>query len=244
MTSGDTRGVGRIVAGCRLPRVRPGSIIRHNSFDTIQAARFWRAAMRKGLLLIAAILFTSHASFAQETSGVPSTPTAASPMTKLADATPILLRTKEALSSASAKVGDRVPFRVTEDVRAGDLIVSQRGAEAWGIVTAVQRKKRKGEPGSVDVSIQSVQLLSGDRALLRAKRHLEGADKKEHIVLETTQIDSETGGFALPLRPLFYGLALMEKGEDMRLPAGPKVTADFNADFPPHLWPFHPLHPT
>src|SRR5260370_41664548 len=101
---------------------------RHNSGGTILAARFWRAAMRKGFLLVAAILFTSHASFAQETSGVLSTPTAASPMTKLADATPILLRTKEPLSSATAKAGDRVPFRVTEDVRAGDLIVSQRGA--------------------------------------------------------------------------------------------------------------------
>jgi len=72
---------------------------------------------------------------------------AAHPALKLADGTPVLLRTKEALSSANAKVGDRVPFRVTEDVKAGDLIVIQRGAEAWGIVTAVQRKKTQGGTG-------------------------------------------------------------------------------------------------
>ena len=48
--------------------------------------------MRKGLLLLAAILFVTESSFAQESSGVPPTPTAASPMTKLADATPILLQ--------------------------------------------------------------------------------------------------------------------------------------------------------
>ncbi len=74
--------------------------------------------MRKGFLLVAAIFFTTAASFAQETSGVPQTPTAANAVMKLADVTPVLLRTKEALSSASARVGDHVAFRVTEDVRA------------------------------------------------------------------------------------------------------------------------------
>jgi hypothetical protein len=115
--------------------------------------------MRNVLLLVAAILFVSESSFAQETTGAPQTPTAAAnTVMKLDDATPVLLRTEEALSLATAKVGDRVPFRVTEDVKVGDLIVIQRGAKAWGIVTAVQPKKRKGHPGSVDVSIQSVQL--------------------------------------------------------------------------------------
>lgn len=200
--------------------------------------------MRNGLLIVAAILFITESSSARGITGTPQTPAPApNSVMKLDDATPVLLRTKEALSSASAKVGDRVPFRVTEDVKAGDLIVIQRGAEAWGVVTAVQPKKRKGQPGSVDVSIQSVQLLSGDRALLRAKRHLEGADKTEHIVLETTQIDAETGGLALPLRPLFYGLALMEKGEDLRLQAGTKVTAYLNGDVPLNRTAFERMQP-
>ena len=200
--------------------------------------------MRNGLLIVAATLFITESSSAQGTTGTPQAPAPApSSVMKLDDATPVTLRTKEPLSSASAKVGDRVPFRVTEDVKTGDLIVIQRGAEAWGLVTAVQPKKRKGQPGSVDVSIQSVQLLSGDRALLRAKRHLEGADKTEHIVLETTQIDAETGGLALPLRPFFYGLALMEKGEDLRLPAGTKVTAYLNGDVPLNRTAFERMQP-
>ncbi len=112
--------------------------------------------MRKGLLLIAAILLVTESSFAQENTGAPQTPAAASPAVKLADATAVLLRTKEPLSSASAKVGDRVPFRVTEDVKAGDLIVIQRGAEAWGIVTAGDGRAKEeteggaGERGRVD----------------------------------------------------------------------------------------------
>jgi hypothetical protein len=196
--------------------------------------------MRNGLLIVAAILLVAESSFAQGTTGAPQTPApAANSVMKLDDATPVLLRTKEALSSATAKVGDRVPFRVTENVKAGDLIVIQRGAEAWGVVTAVQPKKRKGQPGSVDVSIQSVQLLSGDRALLRAKRHLEGADKTGRMVNDMEQFKSEVehdkGAWgapsevvALPLLPLF----LLERGEDVRLPAGTKVTAYLNGDVP------------
>ena len=207
--------------------------------------------MRKGLLLIAAIFCASESCFAQEATGVPLTPAAGNPAMKLADATPVLLRTKEALSSASAKVGDRVSFRVTEDVKAGDLIVIQRGAEAWGIVAAVQQKKRKGEPGSVDVSIESVQLLSGHRVLLRAKRHLEGADKTGQMANDMEQFKSEMGHGNAPLGPAnevlavpFLPLFSLEKGEDVRLPAGTKVTAYLNGDVPLERGAFERLQPT
>jgi len=207
--------------------------------------------MRRGFLLVAAILFVTESSFAQESSGVPPMPTAADPAMKLTDATPVLLRTKEELSSASAKVGDRVPFRVTEDVKAGDLVAIRRGAEAWGIVTAVQRKKRMGEPGSVDISIQSVQLLSGDRALLRAKRHLEGTDKTGQMANDMEQCKSEMGHGNAPLGPAnevlawpFLPLFLLEKGEDARLPTGTKVTAYLNGDVPLERGAFERLQPT
>ena len=83
-------------------------------------------------------------------------------------------RTKQGLSSASVKVGDRVAFRVAKDVRVADLVVISRGADAWGLVTAVQPKKRKGQPGKLDIAIQSVQLLTGDNAGVRAEQHSEG----------------------------------------------------------------------
>ncbi len=136
------------------------------------------------------------------------------------------LRTKEPLSSATAKVGDRVPFRVTEDVKAGDLIVIQRGAEAWGVVTAAQPKRRKGRAGSLEVAIQSVQLLNEDRAALRAEEHSKGAGKSLEMGLQMAQLAMT--GLALPLVPFL----LLEKGEDARLPAGTKFTAYLNGDVP------------
>ena len=182
--------------------------------------------MHKGLLLVVAILFAPETGFAQETSGAPQTPMAANSAMKLADATPVLLRTKEPLSSATAKVGDRVPFRVTENVKAGDLIVIQRGAEAWGVVTAVQPRRRKGRGGNVDVAIESMQLLTGESAPLRAAEHTKGGGGS--MKRDMAELSLRSMGLGLPLVPLF----LLERGEDARLPAGTKVTAYVNGDVP------------
>jgi hypothetical protein len=92
--------------------------------------------MRNDLLLVAAILVAPQSSFTQETSAAPQAQAAATSAMKLDDATPVLLRVKQDLSSASAKVGDRVPFRVSEDVKVGDLTVIHRRAKAWGVVTS------------------------------------------------------------------------------------------------------------
>ena len=183
--------------------------------------------MRKGLLLIAAILLATELSFTQKTAAAPQTPSAAAnSTTKLEDATPVLLRTKEELSSATAKVGDRVPFRVTEDVKVGDLLVIQRGAEAWGVVTAVQARKHKGRAGSLDVAIQSVQLLNGDHAPLRADQHSKGAANSAEMGLRMAQFGMT--GVLLPVVPFL----LLEKGKDALLPAGTKFTAYMNGDMP------------
>jgi len=181
--------------------------------------------MRNGLLVVAAVLFVTESTFAQETSTAPQTPEAI-PVMKLSDATPVLLRTKQGLSSASAKVGDRVPFRVTEDVKVGELVVIDRGAQAWGTVTATQPKRRKGEGGSLEVAIQSVQLLSGDFAPLRAEQHAKGGGGS--MGRDMAEFSVRTMGLGLPFVPLF----LLEKGEEARLPAGTKVTAYLNGDVP------------
>ncbi len=193
--------------------------------------------MRKGFLLVVAILFATDSSFAQETTGVPQATAAANPAMKLADATPVLLRTNEELSSASAKVGDRVAFRVTEDVKAGDLMVINRGAPAWGIVTAVQSKRRKGKAGSLDVAIQSVRLLSGDLAPLRAEQHSKGASNSTEMGLAMGQLAAT--GVLLPVVPFL----LLEKGKDALLPAGTKFTAYLNGDVPMDRTAFEKVQP-
>ena len=145
---------------------------------------------------------------------------------KLEDATPVMLRTKQNLSSATAKAGDRVPFRVAKDVRVADLIVIPRGADAWGLVTAVQPKRRKGRPGSLDIVIQSVQLLTGENPPLRATQHSEGKSRDVGTMADIPQAAIVSFGELVPV-VLF---SMLEKGKDAYWPTGTAFTAYLNGD--------------
>lgn len=184
--------------------------------------------MSSRLYLIAAILFACESCFAQTPSsgGQVSAATNADSTVKLEDSTPVILRTKQELSSATARVGDQVPFRVVEDVKVGNLTVIRRGADAWGQVTVVQPKKHKGRSGNLEVAIQSVQLLTGENASLRAEERSKGKSKSGQMKLDMAQLAVDTAGLALPLVPLL----LLEKGGDAYLPVGSKVTAYLNSD--------------
>ena len=184
--------------------------------------------MSSNFCVIGAILFICSSCFAQAPTSevqVPSTAYTNSSM-KLEDATPIALRTKQNLSSATAKVGDRVPFRVVEDVKVADLIAIRRGADAWGVVTSVQPRRRKGHPGNLDIAIQSVQLLAGENAPLRAEQHSKGQSRDVGTIADIPRAAIETFGVGIPI--IFF--SMLEKGKDAVLPAGTKFTAYLNGD--------------
>src|SRR6266478_7125239 len=184
--------------------------------------------MSSNFCVIGAILFVCGSCYAQAPTSdvqVPSVTNANSSM-KLEGSTPVTLRTKQDLSSATVKVGDRVPFRVVKDVRVADLIVIPRDADAWGLVTAVQPKRRKGRAGSLDIVIQSVQLLTGENAPLRAEQHSEGKNRDVGTVADIPRAAIETFGVGLPI-VLFW---MLEKGKDPYCPAGTKFTAYLNGD--------------
>src|SRR6266478_3944480 len=184
--------------------------------------------MRSNFYLIGALLFICRSCFAQAPTSdgqVPSITNTNSSM-KLEDSTPVILRTKQDLSSATVKVGDRVPFRVVKDVRVADLIVIPRDADAWGLVTAVQPKRRKGRPGSLDIVIQSVQLLTGENAPLRAKQHSEGKSRDVGTMADIPEAAIVSFGELVP----YVLFSMLEKGKDAYLAAGTAFTAYLNGD--------------
>ena len=184
--------------------------------------------MRSNFYAIGAILFICRSCFAQAPTSdvqVPSITNTNSSM-KLEDSTPVMLRTKQDLSSATVKVGDRVPFRVVKDVRVADLIVIPRGAGAWGLVTAVQPKRRKGRPGSLDIAIQSVQLLTGGNAPLRAEQHSEGKSRDVGKMADIPGAAIVSFGELVP----YVLFSMLEKGKDAYLAAGTAFTAYLNGD--------------
>jgi hypothetical protein len=141
----------------------------------------------------------------------------------LEDGTPIRLKLNQNLSSASARVDDRVDFEVLEEVRVGEDIVVPKGGIAWATVTKAQKKRRLGRGGHLDVNIDAVRLVTGERAALRAVRGGEGGG---HVGAMTGAIVVTSLVF-FPAAPFF----LFMKGKDITIPKGTEVTAYINGDF-------------
>ena len=185
--------------------------------------------MKSNFVIIGAFLFVCSSCCAQTPTSEAqvSSTTNTNSSIRLEDSTPIVLSTKQDLSSATVKAGDRIAFRVVKDVKAADLIVISRGADAWSVVTAVQPKRRKGWPGNLSSAIQSVQFLTGENAPLRAEQHAEGKKRDVGTTADIPAAAIETFGIGIPV-VLF---SMLKKGKDVDWAAGTRFTAYFNGDF-------------
>ena len=142
----------------------------------------------------------------------------------LEDGTPIKLRLTRNLSSADATTGDRVDFEVLEDVKAKDVIVVPRGGLALATVTEAQHKRRMARGGKLDVNIDDVRLIDGEKAPLRAVKEAKGGG-------HTGAMTGAMIGTAIvffPAAPLF----LFMHGKDITIPKGTEITAYINGDIP------------
>ncbi|MEJ7702004.1 MAG: hypothetical protein WKF71_20550 [Pyrinomonadaceae bacterium] len=126
------------------------------------------------------------------------------------------------MSSADAKTGETVDFEVIEDIKVGDIVVIQRGAVALATVTNAKPKGRMGKGGKLDIVLDSVRLVSGEKVALRATKETKGGGKTGAM----------TGGIIassilfFPAAPFF----LLMKGKDIAIPKGTEVTAYVNGN--------------
>jgi len=151
------------------------------------------------------------AAFAQAQAGAP--PSASTDLV-LPDGTAIKLRVTRDVSSANAKVGDKVYFEAADDVRVGGLTVLKRGSPALGAVTAVQTARRMGRAGKLAIEVRSVQLADGETAMLRQSEKSTGFQRKGEMAAEVL--------FA------FGPLQLFEEGEDAFLETDTIINAYVN----------------
>lgn len=142
----------------------------------------------------------------------------------LEDGTPVRLTLTRTVSSADARVDERIDFEVVEDVKVKDVIVIPRGGIAWGTVTEAQPKRRMGRGGKLNVNIDSVKLTSGEKVGLRAVKDMQGGG---HVGKMTGAIVATSIVF-FPAAPLF----LFMKGKDITIPKGTEITAYVSADIP------------
>ena len=151
------------------------------------------------------------------TSSAPTGPT-------LEDGTPVKLRIGRTVSSADAHVGDSVDFEVLDEVRLSNLLIIPKGGVAWATVTEAQSKRRMARGGKLDMNIDSVRLVDGEKVALRAVKEVKGGG-------HTGAMTGAMVGTAIvffPAAPLF----LFMHGKDITIPKGTEITAYVNGNFP------------
>src|SRR6266700_65174 len=137
----------------------------------------------------------------------------------LEDGTPVRLKTGRSISSA---VGDTLDFEVLEDVRVAGLLVIPKGGIAFATVTEAQSKRRMARGGKLNVNIDSVRLITHEKAALRAVKEVKGGG---HTGVMTGGIVATSIVF-FPAAPFF----LFMHGKDITIPKGTEITAYVNGD--------------
>jgi hypothetical protein len=141
----------------------------------------------------------------------------------LEDGTPVKLRISQTVSSADARVNDRVEFEVLEEIKVADVIVIPKGGIAWGTVTEAQPKRRMARGGKLEIVMDSVRLADGDKAALRATKEAQGGG---HTGAMTAGIVA-TGLLFFPAAPFF----LFMHGKDISVPKGTEVPTFVSGNF-------------
>jgi hypothetical protein len=135
----------------------------------------------------------------------------------LMDGTPVKLRLTENLTSATAKTGQEVSFEVLEEVDVMGVPVIAKGAPALATVTTAEPRRSMGRGGKLNVNVDSVRLIDGEKAALSATQNAKGGG-------HTGAMTAGMVGTALVFFPA-APLLLFVHGKDITIPKGTEVTA-------------------
>jgi hypothetical protein len=188
----------------------------------VPKAKFARLALTPGLLLVACLTAVAQ-SYPLPRTPIPATAAEAPSRLVLEDGTPVKLRTGRTISSADARVGDLVDLEVTHDVSVSRIMVIPRGSVAWGTVVEVHRKRRLGRGGKLNIRLDSVRLINGEKAALRSMKQVRGGG-------HTTAMTAGMAVTALAFYPAAPALLFM-KGQDSTILKGTEVTAYIDGNF-------------
>jgi len=150
----------------------------------------------------------------------------------LEEETPVRLRLNRTVSSADAHVGDTVDFEVLDDITVNGTLVIQKGGMAFATVTEAQAKRRMARGGKLDINIDYVKLLSGQKAALRAVKDVKGGGHTGAMVGGMVA----TSLVFFPAAPFF----LFMHGKDITIPKGTEITAYVNGEMKLDIAKFQP----
>src|SRR5207248_2621836 len=123
-------------------------------------------------------------------------PRAASRLFRIPANTTIRVRTKNEISSETARVGDDVQMEVLGDVAVNGFVVFQQGSSAIGQISRAKEARSMGRRGNVALTLTYVEAVTGEHVLLGGNRAEKGNGKAAKITTEIVATTLLTGGFA------------------------------------------------
>ncbi len=145
----------------------------------------------------------AHAQSVPEVAGLPQSETPPGVL-QLPNGKRVKVVLAQTVSTRTAKAGDKVEFRVLDDVKAGPLILIAEGAEVSGTIVTVEPPRRKWKSGSLSIRPESAVTVTGRRVSLRAsaERHA-GPSATNDRLREMGGLFLYSRGLATPLLPLW-----------------------------------------
>jgi len=161
----------------------------------------------KYILVIVAGLTLAQFSFTEEQANL------AQRFFKIPGDTAIRVRTKNEISSETARVGDDVQMEVLADVVVNGYVVIREGASAVGQISRVREARSMGRRGKVALTLKYVEAVTGEHILASGSR---GEKAKGKTGERTAEVVVTTAVFGAPIAALW----LFEKGEESTIPPG------------------------
>jgi hypothetical protein len=140
----------------------------------------------------------------------------------LKSGTPVKLQFTKTISSQHANQSDRLDFVVTKDVDVAGFTVIRAGTFATGSVVAVKRKRPAGMGGDLIISVDSVELTTGENISLLARKEFKG---HSHTI-RMGVVMAVSAAIYLPSAPVF----LLLRGRDSTVLKGTELTAYTKTD--------------
>jgi hypothetical protein len=88
--------------------------------------------------------------------------------------TSVQLTINSDVNSNMSRQGDEVIFTVTSSVMQAGKIIINSGSKAYGTVARTEKSGLMGKPGSLAVTVNSVQAVDGSRLQLKAYKYIDG----------------------------------------------------------------------
>jgi LssY C-terminus len=173
------------------------------------------ACLRKIPAYLLLMVFLLPCASAQEMNVVPASLT-------IPDGTPVHLQLTQNVSSADARIGDRLDFVVVKDVSLGGFTVIPAGTMATGSVTRVKSRRFLGIGGKVALKLDSLELANGDHLKLRARLDVKGRSRTKLMAAAMIA----TGLVFLPAAPVF----LLTRGHESTVVKSTEITAQIDGN--------------